>query len=100
MPIKSPVKSEILAYPAESDPLTLTPPADETAAQREARVQADRNAKKISDAIDEDIDRQHIAERRAPKAVKVLLLGAYYVLQSSLLINFRTSDQVRASLVC
>lgn len=76
MPAKSPVKSEILYYPTEKDPLALDPPEDETDAQREARVVADKAAQNVSDAIDAELDRQRIAEKKSPKAVKVLLLGA------------------------
>lgn len=77
MPAKSPIKSEILYYPTEKDPLAFDPPEDETAVQREARVMADKAAQTISDAIDAELDKQRIAEKKSPKAVKVLLLGAF-----------------------
>ncbi len=75
MPAKSPYKSEAFYYPTEKDPFVVVPPEHETVEQREARVSADKAAQKISDAIDDDIDRQRMAEKKAPKAVKVLLLG-------------------------
>lgn len=73
MPSKIPTR----ARPSDEDPLTkaLAPPPDETEEQREARLEAEREAKRVSDAIDEEINRQRIAEKKAPKPVRVLLLG-------------------------
>jgi len=61
----------------EGDPLTLAiaPPPDETAGERETRLRKEAQAKKVSDAIDEELERQRLAERRGPKPVRVLLLG-------------------------
>jgi guanine nucleotide-binding protein alpha-1 subunit len=61
------------------DPLSrvLAPPRHEKPAERQARLEAERLAKKRSDLIDEDIDRERQAERRGMKPVKILLLGAY-----------------------
>jgi hypothetical protein len=62
---------------SEDDPLTeaIAPPADETPSQREDRQRAEAEAKRISDSIDEEIKREHQAEKKAPKLVKILLLG-------------------------
>ncbi|KAF8909854.1 G-alpha-domain-containing protein [Mucidula mucida] len=71
MPAKSPYKSEAFYYPTEKDPFVVVPPEHETVEQREARVSADKAAQKISDAIDDDIDRQRMAEKRRPRQSKV-----------------------------
>lgn len=72
----------------DSDPLAavLAPPPNETPAERERRLQAEAEAKRISDAIDEEIQAQAKAEKKAPKPIKVLLLGRSLVLLS------RTAD--------
>ena len=61
----------------EEDPLNrvLAPPPGETSADREARLLAEAEAKRISDAIDEEIQQQVKAEKKAPKPTKMLLLG-------------------------
>ena len=63
--------------PAEDDPLTLAiaPPPNETIQERDARVHREREAKKVSDEIDEEIKK---GQKKAPKAVKILLLGEYH----------------------
>ena len=61
---------------AQDDPITraLQPPADETTAEREERVRTEREAKRVSDEIDEELKRERIAlKKRRP--VRVLLLG-------------------------
>jgi hypothetical protein len=63
-----------------SDPLTaaLLPPPDETAAAREARLANEREAKKVSDSIDEQIRQEKDARKaklKGRKEIKVLLLG-------------------------
>ncbi|TFK56374.1 G-alpha-domain-containing protein [Heliocybe sulcata] len=59
-----------------SDPLwnAMRPPANESANERESRLQAEAQAKKVSDGIDEMI-REERKERLKRKEVKVLLLG-------------------------
>lgn len=59
-----------------SDPLAaaLRPPENETPDQRERRLQAEQEAKRVSDGIDEMI-RAEKKERRVKQEVKVLLLG-------------------------
>lgn len=59
------------------DPLTLAlaPPPDESPQDREARHQREREAKKRSDLIDQELSRQRAADKKADKPVKILLLG-------------------------
>ena len=61
------------------DPLTLAmaPPPDETEEQKAERLNAEAEAKRISDLIDEELNKQRQAERRGPRPVKLLLLGVY-----------------------
>ena len=63
-----------------SDPLTaaLQPPPDETPEQREERLAKEKEAKKISDSIDEQIrlEKEALnAKKKSRKEIKVLLLG-------------------------
>ncbi|KAI0319948.1 guanine nucleotide binding protein, alpha subunit [Amylostereum chailletii] len=60
-----------------SDPLAalLRPPADETPAQREARLAAEHRAKQVSDAIDEQLKLERAERRKTRPDVQVLLLG-------------------------
>jgi guanine nucleotide-binding protein alpha-1 subunit len=67
-------------YDSESDdPLSrvLAPPRNEKPAAREARLMAEREAKKRSDLIDQDIDRQRAEDRKGMRTVKILLLGTH-----------------------
>lgn len=63
----------------DDDPLSrvLAPPPGETAADREARLVAEAEAKRISDAIDEELQQQAKVDRKIPKPMKMLLLGEY-----------------------
>lgn len=58
------------------DPLSraLQPPADESPAEREERIRAEREAKRVSDEIDEELRKERAAFRRK-RPVRVLLLG-------------------------
>ena len=60
-----------------SDPLAaaLLPPLDESPIQREVRLKAEIDAKKVSDSIDEEIRRDRINQKRSKAEVNVLLLG-------------------------
>ncbi|KAF8521927.1 guanine nucleotide binding protein, alpha subunit [Hysterangium stoloniferum] len=63
-----------------SDPLTaaLQPPPDESPADREARLAKEREAKKISDSIDEQLrlEKEALkAKLRSRKEIRILLLG-------------------------
>ena len=62
----------------EGDPLAyvMAPPPNESDEQKQARLAAEAEAKRISDAIDEEIQRQAKAEKSARRPVKILLLGA------------------------
>jgi hypothetical protein len=59
------------------DPLTLAiaPPKDETPQEKDTREQAEIEARRISDAIDEQIRQERTALKKKKKSVKVLLLG-------------------------
>jgi len=63
----------------DDDPLTkaMAPPSDETEAEREVRLAAEREAQRRSDAIDEELNRQRINEKKT-KCVRVLLLGEWF----------------------
>jgi tRNA U34 5-carboxymethylaminomethyl modifying GTPase MnmE/TrmE len=60
-----------------SDPLAafLLPPPNETPEQRDARLLAEIEAKKISDSIDEMIRRESVEKKKNRAEVHVLLLG-------------------------
>ncbi|KAJ7874772.1 guanine nucleotide binding protein, alpha subunit [Mycena olivaceomarginata] len=59
------------------DPLSFltAPPANETPEDRDARLSAEREAKKRSDLIDQELARQRTSDKKTGKPVKVLLLG-------------------------
>jgi len=72
------------------DPLTkaMAPPENETPKEREVRLVAQAESQKRSDAIDEEINRQRIIEKKASKSVRVLLLGKHHhCLESPLIIT-------------
>lgn len=58
------------------DPLmhALQPPINETASEREERLRTEREAKRISDEIDEELRRERAALKKK-KPVRLLLLG-------------------------
>lgn len=64
-------------YPADEDPLTkvIAPPPDESLKEREVRLAEEAAAQRRSDAIDEELNRQRLAEKKAPKCIRILLLG-------------------------
>ncbi|KAJ7782839.1 guanine nucleotide-binding protein alpha-4 subunit [Mycena metata] len=80
------------------DPLSyaLAPPAGETPAEREARIQAERDAKKRSDLIDQELNRQRAADKKADKPVKILLLGQSESGKSTTLKNFQLINNQKA----
>ncbi|ESK86540.1 guanine nucleotide-binding protein alpha-4 subunit [Moniliophthora roreri MCA 2997] len=80
------------------DPLAkaISPPPDETLAEKEARVKTEQEAKRVSDAIDDDLDRQRNAEKRGPKPVRVLLLGQSESGKSTTLKNFQLMQDAKA----
>lgn len=63
----------------DEDPLTLAiaPPPDETSEQRQARVAAEAEAKRISDEIDEQLRKEREQLRKMKKPMKLLLLGMF-----------------------
>lgn len=60
-----------------SDPLAvaLLPPPDESPIDREVRLKAEIDAKKVSDSIDDMIRQERIDQKKSKAAVNVLLLG-------------------------
>lgn len=67
-----------MGAPPDDDPLALAiaPPLNETAEQREARLNAEAEARRISEKIDEQLRAEKAAQRkRRTQTVKVLLLG-------------------------
>lgn len=58
------------------DPLSraLQPPPDETPAERDERLRAEREAKRVSDEIDEQLRKERVVLKKK-KPVRVLLLG-------------------------
>ncbi|THU91951.1 G-alpha-domain-containing protein [Dendrothele bispora CBS 962.96] len=82
----------------DSDPLTraIAPPPDETPQEKEARLRKEAHAKRVSDTIDEELERQRLAERRGPKPVRVLLLGQTESGKSTTLKNFQLMTDPKA----
>lgn len=72
------------------DPLAhvLSPPPNESHHDKENRVRAEQEAKKRSDAIDEEINRERNARKNRP--VKILLLGT----STALLPPFHDHSQI------
>lgn len=66
-------------YNNDEDPLTkaIAPPPDETPKERQIRLAEEAEAQRRSDAIDEELNRQRMAEKKAPKCIRILLLGAW-----------------------
>ena len=60
-----------------SDPLAaaLLPPPDESPIDREVRLKAEIDAKKVSDSIDDMIRQERIEQKKSKTTVNVLLLG-------------------------
>jgi guanine nucleotide-binding protein alpha-1 subunit len=62
---------------ADSDPLSrlLKPAAGETPQERQARLEQEALAQKISDAIDEQLRKEKAEKTKSRKEIRVLLLG-------------------------
>ena len=74
MPAKGAPPHHILA--PDNDPLALYPPPSETTEERNIRLRKEQEAKAISDNIDAELEKSVISEKRGPKPIKILLLGA------------------------
>lgn len=74
----------------------LAPPVNETPEEREARLLAQAEAQKRSDAIDEELNRQRNVDKKAPKCVRVLLLGQSESGKSTTLKNFQLIHSPKA----
>ncbi|EPQ53454.1 G-alpha-domain-containing protein [Gloeophyllum trabeum ATCC 11539] len=72
----------------------LAPPPDEMPAERAARLREEENAKRISDAIDEEISRQR-AEQRRERCVKRLTMSGCTG-KSTTLKNFQLMNSRKA----
>ena len=61
------------------DPLSaaIAPPPDESDEARQERLAAEAAAQQVSEQIDQQIERDRQALKKAPKSVKLLLLGAF-----------------------
>jgi len=61
--------------PEDADPLSIQPPIFETLDERNARLEMEQHAKAVSDAIDEELEKQRVDEKKGQKPIKILLLG-------------------------
>jgi len=61
----------------EPDPFAIfhTPPPNETAEERAARMEKEAEEKRVSDQIDEQLKEEHVALMRKKRIVRVLILG-------------------------
>jgi guanine nucleotide-binding protein alpha-1 subunit len=62
----------------DNDPLAIRPPPYESTEERNERLRMEKAAKATSDNIDADLERLVMSEKRGPKPIKILLLGASF----------------------
>lgn len=81
-----------------TDPLAkiLEPPPNESLAERQARLLDEANAKRLSDSIDEELQKQWMVEKKGPTTIKVLLLGQSESGKSTTLKNFQLIYEPKA----
>ncbi|KAJ7762359.1 guanine nucleotide binding protein, alpha subunit [Mycena maculata] len=93
MPTKVPRRSM-----EDSDPIAnaIAPPENESPEEREFRIQKERAAKQVSDAIDAELSREQASEKKRPKPVKILLLGQSESGKSTTLKNFQLLYEPKA----
>ena len=67
-------------FSLNEDPLdaVLAPPPNETPEERDKRIAAELEAKRVSDEIDAQLNREREREKKKAPAVRVLLLGAFH----------------------
>ncbi|KAF9528500.1 guanine nucleotide binding protein, alpha subunit [Crepidotus variabilis] len=82
----------------DADPLAkaIEPPPTETPEERASRLAREAEAQRRSDAIDEEINRQKQEMKKAPKPVRVLLLGQSESGKSTTLKNFQLMNSPKA----
>jgi len=83
-----------MAPTAPRDPLSaLTAPSEsETPEERDRRLESEEQAQRVSNAIDDELNK----ERKAPKPVKILLLGQSESGKSTTLKNFQLMHEPKA----
>ena len=62
----------------DNDPLAIRPPLYESTEERNERLRMEQAAKVVSDNIDADLEKSVMSEKRGPKPIKILLLGASF----------------------
>ncbi|KAJ7128078.1 guanine nucleotide binding protein, alpha subunit [Mycena filopes] len=90
--------TKIRGRATDDDPFAmfLAPPEGETPQQREVRLLLEKEAKEISDSIDEQLSREKAQEKKGPRPVKVLLLGQSESGKSTTLKNFQLMYDAKA----